>query len=183
MTDTKEYLERLGHMAAGKDPLEIQAGTACAIAHLVQGLPQAQLGARPAPGKWSVVEIIAHLAEDELVASWRYRQMLERPGCALPGFDQDKWAAYGRYAEWSPQEALELFRLLRNGNLRMLGSLNSEEWMRFGHHAERGPITVRSLAVHMAGHDLNHLEQIRSLLAHHAHHAASQGRKNPNGIY
>jgi hypothetical protein len=164
MSDPKQYLERLGGLTAGRDPLSIQEITAPAIAALIQYEAEARLQVRHGPNKWSVVEIIAHLADDELVASWRFRQMLERPGCLLPGFDQDKWAAYGRYGEWNSQEAVDLFRLLRNGNLRMLRSLNSEDWMCYGEHAERGLTTVRSLAIHMAGHDLNHLEQIRSLL-------------------
>jgi hypothetical protein len=60
---------------------------------------------------------------------------------------------------------LDMFTLLRTANLRMLRALNSEQWLRFGNHAERGRITVRDLAVHMAGHDVNHLNQIRTLLA------------------
>jgi hypothetical protein len=165
MADSAEYLQRLALLTQGKDPLEIQAETAPAIAALIQFVPDARLECRPASGKWSVIEIVAHLAEDELVSSWRYRQMLEHPGCSLTGFDQDKWAAYGRYEEWSSQEALDMFTLLRTANLRMLRALNSEEWQRFGNHAERGRISVRDLALHMAGHDLNHLKQIRSLLA------------------
>lgn len=164
MADTAEYLQRLALLSEGNDPLDVQADTPPAIAALIQRVTDMLLKRRPASGKWSVTEIIAHLAEDELVTSWRYRQMLEHPGCSLAGFDQDKWAAWGRYDEWSPQDALEMFTLLRNANLRMLRALNSEEWVRFGEHAERGRITVRSLAVHMAGHDRNHLEQIRSLL-------------------
>lgn len=165
MTDTLQYLERLRHLTADRDPLSIQASTASAIGTLIQSLSEARLRTRPAPGKWSIVEIIAHLAEDELVASWRYRQMLEHPGCALAGFDQDQWAAWGHYGEWNSKEALDLFRLLRNANLRMLRSLSPEEWASSGAHAERGSMTVRSLALHMAGHDLNHLEQIRSILS------------------
>ena len=165
MTDSAEYLQRLALLTKSKDPLLVQADTAPTIAALIQPVPDARLKRRPASGKWSVIEVVAHLAEDELVTSWRYRQMLEHPGCSLSGFDQDKWAAWGRYEEWTPQEALDMFRLLRTANLRMLRALNSEEWLRFGEHAERGRITVRDLALHMAGHDLNHLEQIRALLA------------------
>jgi len=168
MADSVEYLQRLTLITKDKDPLAVQAETAPTIAALIHRVPDADLKRRSAPGKWSVVEIVAHLAEDELVTSWRYRQMLEHPGCSLAGFDQDKWAARGRYEEWSSQEALDMFRSLRTANLRMLRALKSEEWMRFGEHAERGRISVRDLAVHMAGHDLNHLAQIRALLANQA---------------
>ena len=165
MPDTQPYLDRIRQFADGGDPLSLQAATAQHIADSIAAVPEPRLRERPAPGKWSVVEIIAHLAEDELVTSWRYRQMLENPGCPLAGFDQDKWADWGRYQEWSADEALQMFRLLRGANLRLLRRLSPDEWSRFGIHAERGRITVADLARHMAGHDRNHLEQIRTRLA------------------
>jgi hypothetical protein len=57
-----------------------------------------------------------------------------------------------------------MFRLLREANLRMLVRLTADEWECYGIHAERGRLTVRDLARHMAGHDRNHLEQIRRAL-------------------
>jgi hypothetical protein len=115
-------------------------------------------------GKWSVRAILAHLAEDELVSSWRYRQMIEHSGANLLGFDQDEWARLGDYDSWTPREALEMFRLLREANLRMFVRLTAEEWQRWGIHAERGRITVEDLARHMAAHDVNHINQVRRLL-------------------
>ena len=134
------------------------------VADLIRGAPPEELSARPAPGKWSIVEIIAHLAEDELTGTWRYRQMIESPGTSLPGFDQDLWARLGDYAAWSAKDALDMFRLLREANLRMLRGLTERQFDAGGVHAERGEMTVRSLARHMAGHDRNHLEQIRRIL-------------------
>jgi hypothetical protein len=145
----------------------MQSETPRLIASLVRGIPEAKLGLRPHPDKWSVAEIIAHLAEDELVTSWRYRQMIENSGCALPSFDQDQWARLGDYRSWKPSDALDMFRLLRDANLRMLAHLSNDEWDRFGVHAERGRISVRDLAQHMAGHDMNHVDQIRSILSNH----------------
>jgi hypothetical protein len=83
---------------------------------------------------------------------------------ALASFDQDQWARLGDYRSWSPAEGLEMFRLLRDANLRMLRNLSGDEWGRFGVHAERGRISVRDLAQHMAGHDMNHVDQIRTIL-------------------
>jgi len=119
---------------------------------------------RPIPNKWSVGEILAHLAEDEIATAWRYRQMVEHNGIELAGFDQDMWARLGDYSSRSPQGSLTLFRLLREANLRFLSQLTPEQWGCFGMHAERGRITVRDLAAHMAGHDANHVEQIRKIL-------------------
>jgi hypothetical protein len=164
MPHLDDYQSKLQAYVQGKDALAMQSETARRIAKLVEGVPDAKLTQRPVPDKWSIVEIIAHLAEDELVTSWRYRQMIENSGCALPSFDQDQWARLGDYPSWSPAEALEMFRLLRDANVRMLRNLSCDEWDRFGVHAERGRISVRDLAQHMAGHDMNHIDQIRTIL-------------------
>lgn len=164
MPDTSEYLARIREQASGRDPLEAQGHTAEILAGLIGGVSQARLAARPQPGKWSIAEILAHLAEDEIATAWRYRQMVEHSGIELAGFDQDLWASLGNYAARDPQESLALFGLLRKANLDFLRGLNAEQWECFGIHAERGRITVRDLAAHMAGHDANHLEQIRRML-------------------
>jgi hypothetical protein len=164
MPDTAEYLERIRQHASGRDPIALQRETAKILADLLSSAPEWQLTLRPSPDKWSVGEILAHLAEDEIATAWRYRQMLEHNGIELAGFDQDLWARSGDYASRPPQESLELFRLLRAANVQFLEHLKPEEWEHHGIHAERGRITIRDLAVHMTGHDANHVEQIRKLL-------------------
>lgn len=146
------------------DPIALQRDAPQILAVLIEGRTEEMLSRQPAPGKWSVRAIVAHMAEDELVSSWRYRQMIENSGAVLPGFDQDEWARLGDYESWTAREALEMFRLLREANLRMLGRLTPEEWQRHGTHAERGGMTVEDLARHMAGHDQNHIAQVRRLL-------------------
>ena len=158
------YQSKLLSYTQGQDPLTMQAEASRIIASLIAGASELALRLRPSPRKWSVTEIIAHLADDELVSSWRYRQMIENNGCTLAGFDQDEWASLGDYLSWNPWSALQMYRLLRDANVRMLQRLTEEEWERFGVHAERGKMTVRDLARHMAGHDINHIEQIRSIL-------------------
>ena len=164
MPDTPEYLARIRSYAKSEDPLELQERTPAILEDLVAKSSQERLKTRPGPNKWSVGEILAHLAEDEIATAWRYRQMVEHSGIALAGFDQDMWARLGDYASRSQQESLALFRLLREANLRFLSQLMPEQWECFGMHAERGRITVRDLAAHMAGHDANHVEQIRKIL-------------------
>jgi hypothetical protein len=90
--------------------------------------------------------------------------MVEHSGLQLAGFDQDLWARMGDYASRVSDESLELFRLLRNVNLQFLQQITPERWDCFGIHAERGRITIRDFVVHMAGHDANHIEQIRWIL-------------------
>jgi hypothetical protein len=147
------------------DTLADQRAAPVTLAQLVSAVPEDALHRRPAPGKWSVVEIIAHMAEDELTSSWRYRQMIEHDGLPLLGFDQELWARLGDYSSWTARDALDMYRLLRLANVALLSRLTAAEWDRSGNHAERGRITVRSLAAHMAGHDRNHIEQIKRILA------------------
>lgn len=135
------------------------------LAGLIEGAPDALLDRRPADGKWSVRAILAHLAEDELASSWRYRQMIEHNGTTLLGFDQDEWARLGNYESWSAAEAFSIFRLLREANLRMFATLTPEEWQRHGFHAECGRITLADLARHMAAHDVNRIRETRRHLA------------------
>jgi len=165
-TETKEqYAARFAGYVAGKDPLAMQSAAVDRIARLIDRVPTEKLRRRTNSNKWSVVEIIAHLAEDELTSSWRYRQMIESSGVTLMGFDQELWARLGDYTSWDVREALEMFQLLRAANLRMFERLTPEEWEREGNHAERGRMTVRDLARHMAAHDVNHILQIERLLA------------------
>lgn len=165
MPDTPDYLHRIRELAAGSDPLSAQAQTPLILAELTVGVSDERMRIRPSAGKWSIGEIVAHLAEDEIASAWRYRQMVEHSGIELPGFDQEMWAKTGNYAGRDPQESLALFRLLRHANLEFLRGLSAEQWNCFGIHAERGHITVRDLAAHMVGHDANHLDQIRKILS------------------
>src|SRR5262249_1627006 len=157
MESAEQYKHRLAGYVEGKDFMIMQRESVGTLARLIDALPEKALRQRPGPRKWSVLEILAHLAEDELTASWRYRQMLEHSAVTLNGFDQDLWAGLGDYSTWSPGEALEMFRLLREANLRLLDRLTPAQWDCYGMHAERGRISVRELARHMAAHDTNHI--------------------------
>jgi hypothetical protein len=166
MSETAEqYKNRLAAYVEGKDPIAMQRGALNALASLVEGAAPARLKQSPAPGKWSVLQIMAHLAEDELASSWRYRQMLEHDCPELIAFDQGLWAQLGDYSSWEPADALAMFRLLRQANLRMFARLTPQQWERYGTHTERGKVTVRELCRHMAAHDVNHIEQIRKILS------------------
>jgi uncharacterized damage-inducible protein DinB len=163
--ETKEqYRARFAAYVDGKDVLVMQREAPRTLARLIVNVPEERLKAKPAPGKWSVTEIIAHMAEDELISSWRYRQMIEHDTPELRDFDQDLWARLGDYTAWKSSEALEMFRLLREANLRMFAKLTMEQWERTGIHAERGKITVRGQCTHMAAHDINHIEQMQRIL-------------------
>jgi len=165
MPETAEqYKARLQGYVAGKDPIALQGEASSRLESLIQGVPEGELRRRPFREKWSVTEILAHMAEDELVSSWRYRQMLEYDKPELSGFDQALWAMLGDYSSWNSSDALTMFRLLRLANLRMFARLTPAQWQRESLHSERGKLTVRDLCHHMAAHDINHIEQVRKIL-------------------
>ena len=160
----QQYTKRiLGHVA-GKQPLKVQAATPGKLARLVKGVSRKRLAERPAPGKWSVAEILAHLSETELVGGYRIRMILGANGTPIQAFDQDDWAEAGGYARRNPAESLALFCTLRKANLRLLASLSPKQWKQYGMHAERGRETVEKITRMFAGHDLNHLGQIERIL-------------------
>jgi hypothetical protein len=157
------YKERILGYQAGADPLVLQAEAPDVLAALVAGLSAEDLGHRPAPGKWSIREIVAHLADDELVGAYRIRLILSAPGTPIQAFDQDVWAGTGRYATRDVADSLALYRALRRANLDFLQSLTEQEWDTYGIHAERGVESLRDIAKYFAGHDINHFRQIESI--------------------
>lgn len=179
---SREYIERmLGHLA-GQDPRRVQAGTAAKLERLIKGVPKSQLRKRPAPDKWSVVEILAHLADSEIVIGWRMRQILGAPGTAIQAFDQDSWVAAGHYDKRDPRKSVEQFRVLREANLALLKSLAPEQWKHHGMHAERGQETIEHIVRMLAGHDLNHTTQIERILSKRGRCPRRQGRRHPGRL-
>jgi hypothetical protein len=157
------YKARILSYQQGADFLALLAEAPQKLAKLIDGVTAEQLARRPAPQKWSIQEIVAHLADDELVGGYRLRMILSSPGTPIQAFDQDVWALSGRYEQIDVRTSLEMFRVLRQANLALLRSLDSPEWEMFGVHAERGVETVRDIAMYFAGHDINHFRQIEAI--------------------
>src|SRR5918999_5329978 len=113
MTETQaQYKSRILRHVAGRDPLPLLAAAPATLAALVADVPPAVCARRPTPGKWSIQEIVAHLADDELVGAYRIRLILSAPGTAIQAFDQDVWARTGRYHACDVNDSLALFRAL-----------------------------------------------------------------------
>jgi DinB superfamily len=161
----QQYTQRVVGYMEGKKPLAVQAATAKKLERLLKGVPAAKLRKRPAPDKWSVGEILAHLAETETVGGFRMRLILGAPGTAITAFDQDAWVISGHYGKRDPRKSLAQFRALREANLDLLKSLTPEQWKHHGVHAERGVESIEHIALMFAGHDINHTQQIERILA------------------
>src|SRR5262245_25867367 len=160
----QEYIQRIQGKMAGKNPMQVQGATAQKLAKLIKGVAPTKLKRRPAPERWSAAEIIAHLADAEIAVGWRMRAILGAPGTPIQAWDPDAWAAAGHYAKRDARKSLEAFRVMREANLAMLKTLTPEQWKHFGMHAERGEESIERLVGMMAGHDINHTEQIEKIV-------------------
>lgn len=160
----QQYTQRLLSYSEGDDPLELQAAAPAKLAALLSGRSSDELMRQPAPGKWSVAQIAAHLADAEVAISWRLRQILSTDAIAVPAYDQDAWANALDYAHRDPQQSLAHYRAQREANVTLLRSVPRKLWENFGIHAERGKETIVHMIKMVAGHDLNHLRQIEAIL-------------------
>jgi hypothetical protein len=160
----QKYTQRMLGNLNGKQPLAIQATTAKKLERLIKGVPMSRLRKRPAPDKWSVSEILAHLADAELVGGFRMRFILGAPGSPIMAFDQDAWVTSLHYDKRDPRKSLETFRALREANLAMLKTLTPEQWKHYGMHSERGQESIEHIVRMFAGHDVNHTRQIEGIL-------------------
>ncbi|MFW6088855.1 MAG: DinB family protein [Gemmatimonadota bacterium] len=161
------YIEAVLGTLGARDPIEVLGGTPGELERLVRDVPPALLRRPESPGRWSVGEVLAHLADSELVWAFRLRMVLGQERPSLAGYDQDAWAEGLSYADLDPSSSLERFDFVRRWNLALLGSVPEQALDRVGVHAERGEESVRHMIRLYAGHDLVHLAQLRRILAAH----------------
>lgn len=160
MTYADSLFALLGH----RDPLEVQAELVPWIGARTAELDDAALRRPEAPGKWSVIEVVQHLADTELAYGYRVRMILTHDAWPMELFDREGWARELGYRDVQLDGALDQLRALRAANLRLYRSLDGARLARVGIHAERGPETVATCIRLLAGHDLAHRRQIDRIL-------------------
>ena len=135
------------------------------IAAAISGASPRALRFKPSPQKWCALEILAHLADVELVYGFRLRQIVAQPGSTITPIDQDAWAARLSYMEAEPAVLLERLRVNRRANISLLRKLNAADLGKSAFHPEyQGDFTLADLLAFMRAHDPNHLKQIQRLL-------------------
>jgi hypothetical protein len=154
------YVRALLEVLGDAEPLAVLAELPAALASLTRGVPRRTFRTPEAPGKWSIVEVIQHLADTEIVLGYRVRMMLAHDEPPLQGYDQDLWAVRLRYRDATLGSALAQLRPLRAANLRLVRALDEWELGRAAVHAERGRTSVAELLRLTAAHDLVHRRQI-----------------------
>ncbi len=143
--------------------LSVYEAAPARIAGAVEGLGPEELSARPIPGKWSIQEIVCHVADSETCGALRFRLALAQPGSALPAYDQDRFADALAYAEFDRSlfsDTLDLFGRLRSLSARLLRRADASAWGNTGDHREWGTVTLRQLLEIYADHGERHLAQI-----------------------
>ena len=162
--NAKAYIAAVLDLVGDRDPMEVLRGTPDALNRRIEALSQEQIGRPEAPGKWSVREVLHHLADTELAWAYRLRMVLAHDRPTLTAYDQDLWAARLRYSEGRAEEALERFGVLRRSNLHLLEQASASDLQRVGMHVERGEETVAHMVRLNAGHDQLHLNQIERIV-------------------
>lgn len=122
--------------------------------------PAEAMDFKPGPGKWSLRDIAFHLAESEVQGYVRARTAMAEPGNPVLAYDQDKWAATLDTDSQPLEEAVELFRLLRELMARQLRALPAQAWERTVLHPQRGPMTLEKWLEVYEGHLRVHLAQM-----------------------
>jgi hypothetical protein len=133
------------------------------IEKIVLSASDADMGWKPAMDRWSISEVLAHLAEAEVVAFRdRIRAMIEKNNPPIEGYDQNAAYAAGNYSGQG-RENLKKFCHERDRSLSFLRYVSPEVLGRKGQHSKIGPITVGHVLNEWAFHDLGHIRQIAEL--------------------
>jgi len=159
------YIEAVLGMLGGRDARSALAAAPAEFANLIAGVSDNRLRRPEGPGRWSVGQVFAHIADSEFVWAYRLRMALGGDRPALEGYDQDAWAKRLRYEDVDPGLALHQFEQARRANLALLERLDGPALDRVAVHVERGEESVRHMTRLYAGHDLVHLAQVRRILS------------------
>jgi len=160
----QDYIARMLSFVGDDDPMTILTDTPLRLSDLIGSVDAKVRARRPEPERWSINEIVAHMADAEVVTAYRLRMILALDGSPIQAFDQDVWASTFRYNQCDAVESAHLFAANRSGTLRALSLVDERRLDNHGIHAERGRETVRHLLRFYAGHDRNHLSQIERIV-------------------
>ena len=164
VSQPSEYQALLLGYLGDQDPAEVQRRTPGVAASLVSEAGDL-LRIRPEEKEWSVLELIGHLHDAELVSGARYRWILAQDRPSLIGYDQDLWVERLRHNQGDPAALLATFAALRTANLGLWWGITQEERDREGDHVERGRESIDLMFRMLGGHDLFHIEQMTRTLA------------------
>jgi hypothetical protein len=133
------------------------------LAEALHGLNLDESAKSPAPGKWSINQIMRHVADTEIVVAMRLRLIAAEDKPTLTPFDQDKWAAAFAYENANPFVSLAFFEALRNDTTMMLEKLPESAFDRVSIHPERGEKSLLEWVRLFGNHVYSHADQIKAI--------------------
>jgi len=116
---------------------------------------------RYAPDKWSVKELLGHLIDSERIFSYRALRFARNDQTPLPGYEQNDYVRYADFDSRNLADMAEEFATVRRATIQLFRPLNETEWLRRG-KANENDVSVRALAFIIAGHELHHMEVLRT---------------------
>jgi hypothetical protein len=140
--------------------IALYRGGYAAVAEALLKITDEELDGKPGPDRWSVREIVHHLADSEMTAAVRLRLLIAQDRPTIQGYDQDEFARR-LYYDRPHATSLELFRIVRQSTAEILDRLTPAEWVREGTHTEAGPYGVEAWLKTYANHAHKHARQIR----------------------
>lgn len=154
------YIQAILELLGNRDPFHVLRSTPNRLRKAVAGMTEPALSTPEAEGKWSMAQVLWHLADSELVWGFRLRMVLTQERPPLTGYDQDAWVDRLPQARPGVEEVIQELSVLRAGNLRLLDATGPSDLQRAGIHSERGEETLEAMIPLYAGHDLVHLRQL-----------------------
>jgi hypothetical protein len=127
---------------------------------------------KPSPEKWSVRQLVCHLADTQIVIAMRIRLILAEENPTLGAFDQEAWATNLDYGKRKISQAIEAFRRLRGEDYELMKDLPESAFARTGMHVERGLLTLGVMVEQQAVHVESHVKQIQAVRAAYKEHKA-----------
>jgi hypothetical protein len=164
VSQAKAYQQLMLDLAGDGDPADPQGRTAAEIREVLAEAGS-RLRQRPAEGEWSVLELLGHLVDAELVLGARYRWVLAEDHPEIVAYDQDHWVAALKHNEGDPEALLREFEALRASNLALWRRSSDEQKARWGMHSERGEESFDIMFRMSTGHSRFHLNQMRDTIA------------------
>jgi uncharacterized damage-inducible protein DinB len=154
------YAGYVGRVPEGGDLFALLRGQPDDLRALLGGLSDEQANARPAPGEWSVKEVMGHICDAERVFAYRALRIARGDTTPLPAFEQNEYVKATDFNARRLADLLEEFTLQRRANLLCFQPLTGEELARWG-TSSGNPVTARALLHIMAGHVLHHIESLQ----------------------
>jgi len=154
-TEYADYYANYISKVPGSDVLSVLESQRLQMLQLFAGRSERDGSFRYAPGKWTVKEVLGHIADTERIFAYRALRIARGDQTPLPAFEQDDYVRSGAFGDRTLAGLAEEFGAVRTASVSLLRSFNEEAWSRRG-MASQKEVTVRAIGFMIAGHQIHH---------------------------